>query len=293
MEYAEVFFQAFSGYAHYLWREVTTPHLGNYFYWVIALSAAVYALELAFPWRRDQPRVRRDFWLDGFYVFFNLFLFSLVGFAAASEVVVRALHDGLAAVGVNNLVAVEVASWPLWGQVLALFVIRDFLHWNVHRLLHRVPWLWECHKVHHSVEQMGFAAHLRFHWMETVVYRSLQYIPLAMIGFGIDDYLWAGLFTLLIGHLNHANLRLPLGPLRFVINSPQMHIWHHAFDLPEGRKYGMNYGLTLSCWDYLFGTACIPKDGRDIRLGFPGVERFPESFRGQALHNFLRSAGPR
>ena len=293
MEYAEGFFQAFSGYAHYLWREVTTPHLGNYFYWVIALSAAVYALELAFPWRRDQPRVRRDFWLDGFYVFFNLFLFSLVGFAAASEVVVRALHDGLAAVGVNNLVAVEVASWPLWGQVLALFVIRDFLHWNVHRLLHRVPWLWECHKVHHSVEQMGFAAHLRFHWMETVVYRSLQYIPLAMIGFGIDDYLWAGLFTLLIGHLNHANLRLPLGPLRFVINSPQMHIWHHAFDLPEGRKYGMNYGLTLSCWDYLFGTACIPKDGRDIRLGFPGVQRFPESFRGQALHNFLRSAGPR
>ncbi len=30
-----------------------------------------------------------------------------------------------------------------------------------HLLGHKVPILWEFHKVHHSVEQMGFAAHLR------------------------------------------------------------------------------------------------------------------------------------
>ena len=290
-DYVEVFASAFEGYARYLAHEITTPHRGNYFYWLIGISAAVYALELLFPWRRDQPRIRRDFWLDGFYMFFNFFLFSLVGYAALSEVAVVAFGDLLAGVGIENLVAVEVASWPVALQVAVLFVVKDFVHWNVHRLLHRVPFLWEFHKVHHSVEQMGFAAHLRFHWMETVVYKALQYVPLAMIGFGIDDFLWANLFAIAIGHLNHANLKLPLGPLRYLLNNPQMHIWHHAWHLPESRRFGMNYGLTLSCWDYLFGTACIPRDGRDVELGFPGLEQFPKTFVGQTFHNFLRPRG--
>jgi len=287
MEYFDTFTASFEGYARYLWHEVTTPSWGNYFYWLIGLSGAVYALELLFPWRRDQPRIRRDFWLDAFYMFFNFFLFSLVGFAAASEVAVEAFRDALAAVGIDNLVAVEVASWPAAAQVAVLLVVKDFVHWNVHRLLHRVPWMWEFHKVHHSVVQMGFAAHLRYHWMENVTYKSLQYVPLAMIGFGIDDFLWANLFATAIGHLNHANFALPLGPLRYVLNNSRMHIWHHAWELPPDRRYGMNFGLTFSCWDYLFGTACIPADGRDVKLGFPGLERYPRTFLRQTFHNFL------
>ena len=75
---------------------------------------------------------------------------------------------------------------------------------------------------------MGFAAHLRYHWMENVVYRVLEYIPLAMIGYGITDFFIVHAFAIVIGHFNHSNLRLPLGPLKYVLNNPQMHIWHHA-----------------------------------------------------------------
>ena len=57
-------------------------------------------------------------------------------------------------------------------------------------------------------------------------------------------------------------------------------------DLPADRPYGMNFGLTLSLWDYLFGTAHIPEDGRDIELGFADVEEFPSTFIGQSLHGF-------
>ncbi len=35
---------------------------------------------------------------------------------------------------------------------IALFVIDDLTRYLVHRLLHRVPFLWELHKVHHSAE---------------------------------------------------------------------------------------------------------------------------------------------
>ncbi|MEL6652203.1 MAG: sterol desaturase family protein, partial [Bacteroidota bacterium] len=189
---------------------------------------------------------------------------------------------------INNLVAFEINSWPVWGQLLCLFLVRDFVQWNTHRLLHAVPFLWEFHKVHHSVEQMGFAAHLRYHWMETLVYRTIEYLPLAMIGFGIDDFFVVYIFTLAVGHFNHSNINIPLGPLKYVFNNPQMHIWHHAHDLPETHPRGINFGLTLSIWDYLFGTAVIPHNGRDIKLGFPGVEKFPEGFWKQITYGFGR-----
>ena len=282
--YIDIFIQGYTGYANYLWNEVTTPHLGNYFYWLIGVSLFFFVLEVLRPWRTDQSRFRQDFWLDFFYMFFNFFLFSLIIYNAASDVVVNLFNDFLALFGIQNLVAIHVEAWPVWAQLVSLFIIRDFIQWNTHRLLHRVPFLWEFHKVHHSVRQMGFAAHLRYHWMENVVYRVLEYIPLAMIGFGIDDFFVVHLFTLAVGHFNHSNFTINLGPLKYILNNPQMHIWHHAKALPEAHPYGVNYGLTLSIWDYLFKTSYIPYDGQNIELGFDGVESFPQTFIGQSLH---------
>ncbi|MEL6720363.1 MAG: hypothetical protein AAFP82_16780, partial [Bacteroidota bacterium] len=74
--------------------------------------------------------------------------------------------------------------------------------------------------------------------------------------------------------------------MKYIFNSPEMHIWHHAYDLPEGEKYGINFGLTLAIWDYIWGTAHIPHSGKDIRLGFEGIEQFPEGFVAQNLHGF-------
>lgn len=119
--YVQQFVQSFTGYARYLAHEVMNPHWGNYFYWLIGISAAVYALELLFPWRKDQPAIREDFWLDTFYMFFNFFLFGLVGYAALSDVVVRAFNDFLAhTFGIRNLVALQVGGWPRWAQAPAL-----------------------------------------------------------------------------------------------------------------------------------------------------------------------------
>ncbi len=288
-KYGEIFLDGYRNYANYLWAELTHPHWGSYLVWLVVISLFFFVLEVLRPWRPNQPRFRKDFWLDAFYMFFNFFFFSLLIYNAASDVVVTLFRDLLRSVGVENLVAIEIQSWPGWLQLLTLFVVRDFVQWNTHRLLHRVPFLWEFHKVHHSVEQMGFAAHLRYHWMETVAYRTLEYIPLAMIGFGIDDFFVVHIFTLAVGHFNHSNWRLNLGPLKYLFNNPQMHIWHHVKEWPEGRDHGMNFGLTLSVWDYLFGTACIPEDGRDIELGFPGIETFPKTFVGQSLHGIRGS----
>ncbi len=282
-EYFQVFLDGYYGYWNYLSSEILYPSWHNYFWWLLGISLVVWSLELVFPWRKNQAAIREDFWLDGFYMFFNFFLFSLIGYNAVSNVAVEVFNDFLALFGITNLVAFQIASWPVWSQFLLLFVLADFIQWNVHRWLHYSPWLWEFHKVHHSVEQMGFAAHLRYHWMETIVYKSVQYIPLSMIGFGLDDFFILHLVTILIGHLNHANVKITYGPLKYVLNNPVMHLWHHAREIPAERN-GVNYGISLSLWDYLFGTAYIPNQNANEQLGFEDQETFPKTFFQQLTH---------
>jgi len=337
--YWDIFVGAYKSYASYLWHEITHPAVNNYFYWLIAVSIFFFVLEVVIPWRKNQAVFRKDFWLDAFYMFFNFFLFSLIIYNAASDVVVNLFNNGIKSLtgGFDLQASNPLNSFPYWSILLIGFLVRDFVQWWVHRLLHRVDFLWNFHKVHHSVEEMGFAAHLRYHWMENVVYRSLEYLPLALLGIGLYDFFIIHIFTLAWGHYNHSNISVSgkvmggilgvllgvivtnnmlditlmegtgwparlavfagivlagtfvLGPvMKKLFNSPEMHIWHHAYDLPEGKRYGINFGITLALWDYIFGTADIPHNGRDIRLGFPEVEKFPHDFAGQLTYGLKR-----
>ncbi|MBL7856976.1 MAG: sterol desaturase family protein [Cyclobacteriaceae bacterium] len=288
--YIEKFVGGFTGYWYYLVDQILLrhPEEHNYFYWLIGLSLTIWLLEVIIPWRKGQGIFRKDFWLDGFYMFFNFFLFSLIGYNALSNVGVQAFNDFLGLFGLTNLVAINVATGPKWAQLLTMFVIADFIQWNVHRLLHKVPWMWEFHKLHHSVKEMGFAAHLRFHWMETIIYKTIQYVPLAMIGFGIQDFFLVHIFSIAIGHLNHSNLYITYGPLKYLLNNPAMHIWHHAKHLPDGSQ-GVNFGISLSVWDYVFNTVHMPSDGRDIELGFDHDEQFPTTFFKQVTYPFNKN----
>ncbi len=287
-KYLEIFLSSFGNYWNYLWNEITHPHWKNYFYWLIALSLFFWMLEMIKPWRKKQSIFRRDFWLDGFYMFFNFFLFSLIGYAAFSNIFSEAFNDFLSLFGITNIVAVNIQQLPVWAYLILLFILKDFISWSTHVMLHRVPFLWEFHKVHHSVREMGFAAHLRYHWMENIVYKLIQFIPLGMLGFDLIDFFIMDLIAVGIGHFNHANFRISLGPFKYIFNSPQMHIWHHAKHLPKDRKYGVNYAISLSIWDYLFGTNYIPRDGRDEELGFDDVEHFPDNFAEQAAYPFIK-----
>jgi len=332
VKYIDIFLNGYKNYAGYLWNEITHPNINNYFYWLIAVSLFFFLLEALIPWRKKQTVFRKDFWLDGFYMFFNFFLFSLIIYNAASDVIVNLFNDGIKMLsGGFDLQAVNpLNNLPLWAILLIGFVVRDFVQWWIHRLLHSNKWLWQFHKVHHSVEEMGFAAHLRYHWMENIVYRTLEYIPLALLGIGLHNFFVIHIFTLAWGHYNHSNIAVSgkitggilgaliglvtafnlldvnlvenatttmqilivigstaigaflLGPImKKLFNSPEMHIWHHAYKVPQHLPKGMNFGLTLALWDYLFKTAYLPHSGQKIKLGFPGVEDFPADFVGQ------------
>lgn len=287
-KYLEIIQNSYSGYWNYLKNEILMQtNWVNYFYGLILISIAVWLLEIAFPWRKNQALFRKDFWLDTFYMFFNFFILNLIVFIALSNTAAEILNDTLGTIGlsISSFQLFDVDDLPKWLGLLIFFLVSDFVQWNTHRLLHRVPLLWSFHKVHHSVKEMGFAAHLRYHWMEPVVYKSLLYIPIAIIGgFDAQDVAIVYFIAIVIGHLNHANLGWDYGVLKYIFNNPKMHIWHHAKELPKHVRFGVNYGLTLSIWDYLFKTNYVPHNGRDIELGFEGDENFPNDFINQELY---------
>lgn len=221
-------------------------------------------------------------------MFFNFFLFSLIFYNALSDVGVALFNDFLGLFGVNNLVAIQIGSWPNWIQYVFLFVFVDLIQWCVHRILHKSPLLWEFHKVHHSVKEMGFSAHLRFHWMENVFYKSVVFVAVSMIGYSVHEFFYVHLIAITIGHLNHSNLNWTYGPLKYIINNPVMHLWHHAKALPTVKRTGVNFGISLSIWDYIFGTAHVPKTEAEMELGFPEEDAFPKGFWGQLGYPFFK-----
>ncbi len=281
-KYIDIALQSWVDYWNYIVYDVMHPGQ-NFFYFLILLSIVAWLLEIVFPWRKRQQKFRKDFWLDGCYMFFNVFIFTLVLHNALSNIFVELFNDFIGLFGLTNIVAIELSTWPVWLQYVILILLVDLVQWLTHRMLHRVPFLWEFHKLHHSVKEMGFSAHLRFHWMESLVYKTNIFLVLSVFGFGIYEFFYIHVITLFIGHLNHANINWSYGPLKYVFNNPKMHIWHHAKVLPKSYKYGANFGISLSIWDYLFKTNYIPEDGRDLALGFEEDQAFPKQFLKQII----------
>ncbi len=288
-DYWSVFTESFSSFWSYTWSEITfNTEVGyvNYFWWLIVLSLFVWGLEALFPWRKNQALIRKDFWLDTFYMFFNFYIFKIIIFMAFSNVSALFFTD-LIGGDLGSLVLYDTTQLGWIAQLIIFFLALDFIQWFTHVLLHRFDFLWRFHKVHHSVEEMGFAAHLRYHWMENVFYTPMKFIIMMLIGnFNPEQAFIVYYISIAIGHLNHANIGLDYGPLKYVLNNPKMHIWHHAHDLPDNRRHGVNFGISLSIWDYIFRTNYIPSNGRDIKLGFEGLQKFPKTFWGQLISGF-------
>ncbi|MDZ7636845.1 MAG: sterol desaturase family protein [Bryobacterales bacterium] len=169
-------------------------------------------------------------------------------------------------------------------QFVVLLLAFDLAQWGIHRLLHRVPFLWEFHKVHHSIEEMDWIGNWRFHWVEVAVYRSLLYPLAAFFGFGVEAMFAYGVVNTLVGHFAHSNLSWRIGPLKYVLNSPELHVWHHSH--PDSGPVDRNFGISLSVWDWLFGTAYAPEGKDPARLGFEGVEAYPDQLPGQWMAPF-------
>ena len=289
MEYLELFLNAFLGTVQWTWKSICfeVPWTRNYFWGLIVISLLVWGIEMLFPWRKQQSVFRKDFFLDGFYMFFNFFIFSMF-ISGVYKIITKIVVEEFQ-ISPNSIALIDLSKFSPLLQLLIFFVVLDFVQWLTHILLHRFPVLWKFHKVHHSVKEMGFAAHLRYHWMENIFYKPFKVIALMLLGgFEPEQAFIVHFIAISIGHLNHANIKLNYGPFKYVFNNPVMHLYHHAQVLPDSFKTGVNFAISLSLWDYIFKTNYVPTTDKNLVLGYSDDQKMPSGFFGQLFYGFKK-----
>ncbi len=146
----------------------------------------------------------------------------------------------------------------------ALVIIQDFLYWLLHYTGHYCRVFWAMHVTHHSSEYFNFTTGFRATVFEPL-YRTIFYLPLALMGFNALDILYAYLVTQLYGNIVHTQYDIKL-PKWYgcIFVTPAHHRIHHASNIPYLDK---NMGMVLILWDRMFGTFGLEQPGEQIRYG--------------------------
>ncbi|MBL8520958.1 MAG: sterol desaturase family protein [Betaproteobacteria bacterium] len=254
-----------------------TPYLGlDWFILDLLGSTIVFILIEKLFALRDQPVFRAE-WQTDFHHFIVNHL--LVGFALL--VVNKAVNSGFGW-AVNADVQAWIRGLPFAIELFLCILVADLAQYATHRAYHEVPWLWRLHAVHHSAKTMDWLAGSRQHVIEVILTRTLVLAPIFVLGFSkpvVDAYI------LIVGFqavFNHANVSVRLGPLSYVIVTPNFHHWHHSQDQ---EALDRNYAAHFAFIDYLFGTAVKADRTWPLRYGVLG-DYVPNGFLKQMAFPF-------
>jgi sterol desaturase/sphingolipid hydroxylase (fatty acid hydroxylase superfamily) len=192
---------------------------------------------------------------------------------------------------VASLLRTPFGEGPQWQQTMTskisysilIVMAFDLGSYTSHYLRHRIPLLWQFHKVHHSAEVLTPITVFRNHPIDDLVQALI--LPLftgVMAGVfkylypsGVTEYTIINLgviffFSHIINNLYHSHIWLSYGwKLNHVFVSPCLHQIHHS---SEKRHFDCNFAQIFSFWDYLGGTLYVPKDLEKLKFGVSNNE---------------------
>jgi sterol desaturase/sphingolipid hydroxylase (fatty acid hydroxylase superfamily) len=239
------------------------------------------------------------------YFYFNLFVFGILfGWALLSYETLSRSVDGLLT-GMFGL----MQPAPLPGFVcrsiitVMLFLAYELGYWLNHYLSHRIPLLWEFHKVHHSATVLTPLTNFRVHPVYMCIFLNILAVCTGLAN-GVGDYLLGqgasqyGLtetniilvfFIYVYVHLQHSQLWLSFtGWLGRLFMSPAHHQIHHSRDPAHFNK---NLGSCLALWDWMFGTLYIPsRHPEKLEFGVEPDRVHAHTIRGELIAPFGRAA---
>ncbi len=156
---------------------------------------------------------------------------------------------------------------PIWVELIIAILILDLIaQYGVHYFLHKVPAMWRLHIVHHSDKNVDATTGTRHHPIDFIIRETFALIAVFITGMPIAFYLFYRILSVLFTYWTHANIALPLAldkGLSYIIVTPNMHKFHHHFELPWTDS---NYGNMFSIWDRIFGTF-VYGDLKEIQYG--------------------------
>ena len=193
-----------------------------------------------------------------------------------------------------------VSPWVASGVLtFIIYLAYEFAYWLNHWLCHRIPFLWEFHKVHHSAESLTLT-NFRVHPVDTLLFYNRRHrgswnlagAVSYVFGYPVNPWTLGGTNLLmfvsgwLLTYLQHSHLWMSFtGLAGKLLVSPAHHQIHHSTD---PRHHNRNFGATLAIWDWLFGTLHTPKRTREpLRFGVDGLGYDPHGLKGALLMPFV------
>lgn len=178
---------------------------------------------------------------------------------------------------------------------LSLIIVYDFVFYLVHLAMHKIPFLWEFHKIHHSATTLNPITQYRLHPVELII-NNIAFALVSSVLMGVFDYFYVGsiqlatyaeanIFAMLFlfwgANLRHSHVKLNYFNFleRFLI-SPYQHQIHHS---NNPAHYDKNMGSKLAVWDALFGTLIRSKDNKKLKFGLGNKERDQYNSFGKTL----------
>lgn len=225
-------------------------------------------------------------WLDLRYLFFHkvtsyFLFFGIGGFALA-----LGHHIGSGGVPMAEIAVradkTTATDWGVaFGFMFVVVIISDFAGWAMHYLQHKIPLLWQFHKVHHSAEVMHPVSNYREHPVDNLAYsffigllsgvcygvtgQFFGYVPTMPTMIGVPVMMF--LFNIIGYNLRHSHVWLKWpGIWSKVFPSPAHHHVHHSCHPDHIDK---NFAFMFPVWDVIFGTYTMPEDNRDVKFGVP------------------------
>jgi sterol desaturase/sphingolipid hydroxylase (fatty acid hydroxylase superfamily) len=174
--------------------------------------------------------------------------------------------------------SLSVNLWHCGLFTFLAFAFDDFLRFAMHLCMHKIPFLWQFHRVHHSAEVLTPLTLYRTHPVEVFLSSFRNTFSAGVVaGAGIFLFNQTNVMLTLMGvgifgfvfNAALANLRHTSVPLRFAgfekwVISPYMHQIHHSSD---PRHFDKNFGTCLSLWDRIVGSWLAPASSESLRFG--------------------------
>jgi sterol desaturase/sphingolipid hydroxylase (fatty acid hydroxylase superfamily) len=239
------------------------------------------------------------------YLIFNVFVFGVMfGWAILSyQFISNGIISGLVAV----FGPVSPSTLPAYVTrsiiTVMLFLAYELGYWFNHWLSHKVPVLWEFHKVHHNAEVLTPLTNFRVHPVYTWVFTNILAFSAAVAN-GIGNYMFGVtafqyalsdtniilvLFIHAYVHLQHSHMWISFrGVLGRIFVSPAHHQVHHS---SNPKHFNKNYGSCLAVWDWMFGTLYVPgKEREPLTFGF-GDHPDAHSMKAELVDPLMNAAG--
>eukprot|EP00600_Ochromonadales_sp_CCMP1393_P000965 CAMPEP_0174979830 /NCGR_PEP_ID=MMETSP0004_2-20121128/15017_1 /TAXON_ID=420556 /ORGANISM="Ochromonas sp., Strain CCMP1393" /LENGTH=208 /DNA_ID=CAMNT_0016231437 /DNA_START=312 /DNA_END=938 /DNA_ORIENTATION=- len=144
-------------------------------------------------------------------------------------------------------------EWPLWAQLIVIFVFTDFTEYVYHLMGHKYSFLWSIHRHHHMFYNPSPFSVIADEYLDQFM-RTLPMVALPLLMPINMDLLFAIFTILFYGYGVYLHLGYEsryLSAHNPVLNTSYHHYMHHAISA-KGRP--IYTGFFFKAWDALFDT---------------------------------------